>query len=141
MEQTKHITMREYEGFVRLMSRIPDEKLRAAVMEHIKKPPLFVKATMRPSGRTSTFRLYDREGYYHHDAGEYGFTLGERNGRYEMMDMEGAARDQNPSDNDEVVEITEAEYEEDNRGYYNLGTVDRMLNFEDEDCDDDDIPY
>lgn len=139
--QTKHTTITEYMTAVRVLSQLPSE-LHKKVMKHIQKPPLFLRATLMPSGRTSTFRIDSPGGFYWHDAGGYGFHLGKNGDRLEAIELHGAFRGDNPQDQDVIVEITEKEYHEDNRGYYAMGNVVKMLQeWADPQNDDDDVPY
>lgn len=138
MNPIKHITMNEYNSVLNTLRVLPSE-LHKQVMEHVKEPPKFLKVTLMPTGRTSTFRRDDDHGFYWHDAGCYGFTLGKLGDKRVALDLEGADREENPLDQDIITDITEAEYAEDNRGYYHVGDADAMLTPDKE--DDDDVPY
>lgn len=138
MNAIKHITMTEYNSALNILRVLPGE-LHKQVMEYVKEPPKFLKVTLMPAGRTSTFRRHDDHGFYWHDAGGYGFTLGMLGDKRVALDLEGADREDNPLDQDIVTEIAEDEYAEDNRGYYHVGDADAMLSPTKE--DDDGIPY
>lgn len=138
MNAIKDTTMAEYRSALNILRILPAD-LHKQVMEYIKEPPKFLKVTLMPAGRVSTFRRDDDHGFYWHDAGAYGFTLGRLGDKRIALDLEGADREDNPFDQDIITEITEEEYAKDNQGYYHIGDADAMLTPDKE--DDDDVPY